>query len=88
MIFAGVVTDYRENQALAMHLIGKYNVVDVEYRLVEIEGFTRLTMSPNIRFRSFLKILSLILWPAFKKKLVGQLNREYAKLKELCERDT
>lgn len=28
---SGVVTDYRENQALAMHLGGKYNNVDVEY---------------------------------------------------------
>lgn len=57
----GVVTDYRENQVLAMHLGGKYNNVDVEYCLEEIEGCTRLTMSSNIRFRSFLKILSIIL---------------------------
>jgi len=84
----GVVTDYRENQVLAMHLVGKYNNIDVEYRLEEIEGRTRLTMSSNIQFGSFLKILSIILWPAFKKKLLGQLNREYARLKELCERDT
>ena len=84
----GVVTDYRENQVLAMHLDSKYNNVDVEYRLEEIEGRTRLTMISNIWFRSFLRILSIILWPAFKKKLLGQLNREYASLKELCERDT
>ena len=84
----GVVTDYRENQVLAMHLSGKYNNVDAEYRLEEIEGCTRLTMSSNIRFRSFLKILSIILWPVFKKKLLRQLDREYATLKRLCERDT
>ena len=84
---SGVVTDYRENQVLAMHLGGKYNNVDVEYHLEEIEGRTRLTISSNIRFRSFLKILSIILCPAFKKKLMGQLNREYARLKELCERE-
>ena len=84
----GVVTDYRENQALAMHLGGKYNNIDVEYRLEEIEGRTRLTMISHIRFKSFLKILSIILWPALKKKLLGQLDREYATLKRLCERDT
>jgi len=82
-----VVTDYREDQVLAMHLGGKHNNVDMEYRLEEIEGRTRLTVSSNIRFRSFLRILSIILRPAFKKKLLGQLNREYARLKELCERD-
>ena len=35
----GVVTDYRENQSLAMHLGGKYNVVDVEWH---IEGMEKL----------------------------------------------
>ena len=84
----GVVTDYRKDQVLAMHLDSKYNNVDVEYRLEEIGGRTRLTMISNIRLRSFLRVLSIILWPAFKKKLLGQLNREYARLKELCERDT
>ena len=84
----GVVTDYRKDQVLAMHLDSKYNNVDVEYRLEEIGGRTRLTMISNIRLRSFLRVFSIILWPAFKKKLLGQLNREYASLKELCERDT
>ena len=84
----GVVTDYRKDQVLAMHLDSKYNNVDVEYRLEEIGGRTRLTMISNIRLRSFLRVLSIILCPAFKKKLLGQLNREYASLKELCERDT
>jgi len=84
----GVVTDYRKDQVLAMHLDSKYNNVDVEYRLEEIGGRTRLTMISNIRLRSFLRVFSIILWPAFKKKLLRQLNREYARLKELCERDT
>ena len=29
----GVVTDYRENQVLAMHLCGKYNVVNVKWHI-------------------------------------------------------
>lgn len=84
----GVVTDYRENQLIAMHLSGKFNVVDVEWRLEEIEDYTHLTVSSNIRFRSFMKVLSIILWPAFRKKIIGQLQGEFAKLKEICERDT
>ena len=84
----GTVTDYQQNRVLAMELGGKYNNVEVEYRLEDMGRYTRLTMSSNIQFRSYLKILVVFLWPFFKSKLVGQLNREYARLKELCERDT
>ena len=84
----GVVTDYRDNQSLAMHLSGKYNVVDVEWRLEEIEEHTRLTVNARVRFKSFIKILSMIMRPVFKKKIVAQLQEELARLKELCERET
>jgi len=82
-----VVTDYRENQLLAMHLDGKFNVVDVEWRLEEIGERTRLTLNSNIRFKSFIKILSVLMRPIFKKKIVAQLQGELARLKEICERD-
>ncbi len=81
----GVVTDYRENQSLAMRLNGKYNSVDVEWGLKEIGNFTRLTVNSNIQFKSFLRFFSIILWPAFKKNIRRQLDKEYAKLKGLCE---
>ena len=81
----GVVTDYKENQSLAMHMSGKYNVVDVEWRIKEMGKYTRLTVNSNIRFKSFLRFFSIILWPAFKRNIRGQLGREYTKLKELCE---
>lgn len=81
----GVVTDYRENQSLAMHMSGKYNVVDVEWRIKEMGNYTRLTVNSNIQFKSFLRIFSIILWPAFKRNIQGQLGREYTKLKDLCE---
>ena len=83
----GVVTDYRENQSLAMHLSGKYNVVDVEWRIEEMGKHTRLTLYSNIRFRSFVKILSIFMRPVLKKRIIEQLQAEFARLKELCERD-
>ena len=83
----GVVTDYKENQGLAMHLSGKYNVVDVKWRIEERGEHTRLTVYSNIRFRSFIKVLSILIRPVFKKKITEQLQVEFAKLKELCERD-
>ena len=84
----GVVTDYRENQALAMHLSGKYNVVDVEWHIEERGEYARLTVYSNIRFKSFIKILSILIRPVFKKKIIEQLQVEFVKLKELCEQDT
>ena len=83
----GVVTDYRENQLLAMHMSGKYNVVDVEWNIKDMGEFTRLTMNSNIQFKSFMRIFSVILWPAFKRNILRQLDREYTKLRELCEQD-
>jgi hypothetical protein len=83
----GVVTDYRENQSLAMHISGKYNTVDVVWRISEKGNYTRVTMNSNIQFKSFLRLFSLVPWPAFKRNIQRQLDREYVKLKELCEQD-
>ena len=83
----GVITDYKENKVLAMHLDGKYNMVDVEWHVEDIGKVTRLTAYFDIRFKSVVKILSIINRPIFKKKIMDQLQGEFAKLKELCECD-
>jgi hypothetical protein len=81
----GVITDYRENEVLAMHLSGKYNVVDVEWRIETRGENTRLVAYFDTRFRSFIGILSVLFRPVFKKKILEQLQAEFTKLKELCE---
>ena len=83
----GIVIDYRENQALAMHLSGKYNVVDVKWLIEEMGEHTRLTVDSDIRFKSFIKVLSVLIGPVFKKNAIKQLHLELVKLKELCESD-
>jgi len=83
----GKVTAYQPNQLIAFHLEGDFNVVDVEYRLEALEGQTLLTQSSTIRFKSFVKILMFFAGPAFKKKILGQLQREFTELKKLCEED-
>lgn len=82
----GIVTDYRENQLIAMHMSGTYNTVDVEWCIQEEGEYSRLTVNSNIQFKSFLRLISIILWPVFKRNIQGQLGRESSKLKELCER--
>ncbi len=82
----GVVTDYKANQVLAMRSESKYNAVNVAWRLEEIETGTRLTVDARIRFKGFLKIMSLVLRPIFKRKATNQLEVELAALKGLCEK--
>jgi uncharacterized protein YndB with AHSA1/START domain len=82
----GVITNYRPNELIAFHLDGQYNVVDVEYRLVKVGNRTRLAQKAEIRFKSFLKVMGFIYRPVFRKKTMDQLKREFATLKELCER--
>jgi hypothetical protein len=64
---------------------GKYNAVNVAWHLEEIETGTRLTVDARLRFKGFLKIMSLVLRPIFKRKATNQLKVELAVLKELCE---
>jgi len=81
----GIVTDYKENKSLAMHMSGKYNMVDVAWHIKEMKNYTELTLHSNIQFKSFIRIFSIILWPALKRNIQKQLRREYTKLKQLCE---
>ncbi len=84
----GVVTTCRPNREIAFHLDGQYNEVDVDYRLEEVHGRTRLKMRAEVRFMGGLWALSLLLWPLFKGKVLGQFRRECAELKRLCESQT
>ena len=82
---SGIVTDYQENRSLAMHLSGKYNLVDMSWRIEKAGELTRLNTYADIRFKSFLKILNLLMRRTFRRKITEQLQGEFARLKELCE---
>lgn len=82
----GVVTGYQENEMISFYLSGAYNTVDVEFRLEKIGERTRVTQNAEVRFRSFMKILSVFLGPAFKKGITAQSQEDFARLKELCEK--
>jgi hypothetical protein len=83
----GVVTEYRENTALAMHLCGKFHVADIAWRIEEADRHTRLTVQADVRFKSLVRLMSIVFHPAFRKSILAQLRKEFATLKELCERD-
>lgn len=82
----GVVTACVPNRQIAFHLDGQFNAVDVEYRLDEVATGTRLTMRADVRFKGTLRLMSMVMWPLFKRKVLGQFRRECAELKRVCER--
>ncbi len=81
----GVVTDFSPNRLIAFHLEGQFNDVDVEYRLDEANRGTRLSMQSDIRFKGALRLLSMLMWPLFKSKVLGQFRKDCERLKRLCE---
>ena len=81
----GSVTGYEPDQRLAVHLQGKDFELDVDYRLEELAGRTRLTQHSQVRFRGLMKPMGLLMRPFFRKAALKQLDQNFAKLKDLCE---
>ena len=81
----GIVTKYIENQSLAMHMNGQYNTVDVEWYLEKFGEHSCLKVEADIQFKSFLRLMSIIFWPVFRRNALRQLQEEFTRLKELCE---
>jgi carbon monoxide dehydrogenase subunit G len=84
----GVVTEFVSNERFAVHLEGDFNSVDVSFSLEEKAGVTQLTQNVQLSFKGMLKVLSAFLRASIKKKIVNQAQKELAKLKELCERES
>ena len=82
----GVITDFVPNRRLSFHLEGKYNTVDVTYALQESGQDTLLSQTADVHFKGWLRIMGILLAPAFKKKVLDQAKTEFAALKTLCER--
>jgi hypothetical protein len=70
-----------------MTLEGEFNTVDVAYSLRERGGRTELSQDADIQSKGFTRVLSVLLGPVFRKKILSQAKAEFARLKELCEGD-
>jgi carbon monoxide dehydrogenase subunit G len=81
----GEVTGYRENEMLSFHLRGQYNLVDVQFRVRPVGAYTRVIQQVDMRFRSFLKVTSLLFAGRLRQEIGEQAQAEFARLKELCE---
>jgi len=81
----GVVTGFEENQMISFRLSGKYNTVEVEFRVEKIDERTHVTQTADIRWRGFMKVVSIFLGGRIRKEIMAQSQSEFKKLKALCE---
>jgi len=83
----GEITSFKQDEMLSFYLHGKFNTAKVNFALKKSGKDSILTQTAEIRFKSFMTILSILLHPILKKKIIRQSMREFKKLKELCEKD-
>jgi uncharacterized protein YndB with AHSA1/START domain len=86
MEMTGVVVGFERNRYLACEIRGKMFDLNVEYRLENLGGRTRLTQSSQVLFNNLaMKVMSALLAPVIKKASRKQLDSGFAKLKDLAE---
>jgi len=83
----GVITEFVSNEKFAVHLESKLNTLDVCFILEGKGPLTQLTQNFDLRFKGKMKVLSMFMRLSIKKKIKSQAQREFARLKELCEQD-
>ncbi len=81
----GIVTEFVPNERFSVHLEGEFNITDVSFSLVQKGEITQLTQDVDLRFKGMTKVLTLFLRVPIKKKIIKQTQKEFARLKELCE---
>ena len=81
----GIVIDFKSNQRFAVKLESDYHTAEVNFTLEETEGITRLTQDVELQFKGALKVMATVSQSKIKKKIIKQANKEFARLKELCE---
>jgi len=84
----GEITRFIPNQLIAFHLEGKFNVVDVSFRVEATASGSRVIQQADLRFKGVIRLISLFFRRSFRRKLAAQLQQEFARLKVLCEGDS
>jgi len=81
----GSITAFEPNRRIAFHLESRVNRVDVDYRVETVGDLVRLTTTSSVHWRFPVNVISLFAGRAMKRNITEQSNREFARLKELCE---
>ncbi len=81
----GMITGYEPGKSISFHLDSRVNVVDVEYCVEATQHGTRLTQTANVRWKFPVNVISLFMGTKMKQGISAQSQKEFEKLKELCE---
>ena len=65
----------------------RVNSVDVKYIVEMIPNGTLLTQTANIRWKFPVNVISVFMGSKMMQNISAQSQKEFEKLKELCERD-
>lgn len=80
----GIVTEFEPNRIFAVHLESEMHSADVRFVLTAVQGKTQLTQSVELHFKNELNDTVL---DTIKKGVMSQAKSEFARLKELCEKE-
>ena len=81
----GVITDYKPERSISFRLDSRFNVVDVEYYVEGVQNGTRLTQNAIVRWKFPVNVISIFRGTKIKQNISTQAQKEFEKLKELCE---
>jgi len=82
----GVLTEFVVGKRFGVRLESRLNVVHVCFILAPEDGRTRLTQDVDLRFKGLLKLLTPFVRRSVRRKITSQTQREFGRLKQLCER--
>ena len=85
MELQGAITDYKPDKLISFHLDSRVNMVDVEYRVEAIPNGTRLMQNANVRWKFPVNAISLFMGAQMKQNISAQAQKEFEKLRALCE---
>ena len=81
----GVITDFKPDKSISFHLNSRVNVVEAEYCVEAVQNGTRLTQNANVRWKFPVNVISIFMGAKIKQNISAQAQKEFEKLKELCE---
>jgi len=81
----GMITGYEPGRSISFHLESRVNSVDVTYIVETIPNGTRLTQTANVRWKFPVNVISVYMGSKMRQNISAQSQKEFEKLKELCE---
>lgn len=84
----GRITDFVDDKLMEFHLESRIHVVDVIYKLEEIEGHTRLSAEADIEWKFPLNFVRVFLGRKMRSNLSNEMIDELNTLKRICESES